>query len=381
VQETRQDYPGGIAVLLRLLAVDPSHEEAHCELMRLYALSGQRQKALRQYQTLREVLQTELEVEPSPAATSLYEDIQAGRVASPALSSPPATAAPPEIPALMGQKPHHNLPYQMTSFIGREKETHLISELLQAHRLVTLTGAGGTGKTRLALKAAENLLDYFEDGVFLVELAPLTDPELVPQTCVHTLDLMKQPDTPYLTALIQYLQKKHLLLILDNCEHILVACTSLAAELLKSCPKLTILATSREILNLAGESAFRVPSLTMPDPQSVHSLDQMGQYESVRLFVERAAQVSPDFLLAEENTPAVALICQRLDGIPLAIELAASRGRVLNAEQIAARLDHTFRLLTGGSRAVLPRQQTLKATIDWSYDLLSPKERLLLQRL
>jgi len=381
VQETRQDYPDGIATLLRLLAVDPSHEEAHCALMRLYALSGQRQKALRQYQTLREVLQTELEVEPSPATTHLYEDIQAGRIPIPAASPPQATAAQPEIPTPLLQKPHYNLPYQMTSFIGREKETRLICELLQHHRLVTLTGAGGTGKTRLALRAAENLLDYFEDGVFLVELAPLSDPELVVQTCAHTLELIKQPDTPYLIALIQYLQTKHLLLILDNCEHILAACSSLVDGLLKNCPKLTILATSREILNLAGESAFRVPSLTMPDPQLVHSLDQLAHYESVRLFVERAAQVSPDFSLTEENAPAIALICQRLDGIPLAIELAAGRARVLSAQQTAARLDHTFRLLTGGSRAVLPRQQTLKATIDWSYELLFPKERLLLQRL
>jgi predicted ATPase/DNA-binding SARP family transcriptional activator len=381
VKETRQEYPGGIAALLRLLALDPSHEEAHCELMRLYALSGQRQKALRQYQTLRDVLRSELEVDPSPATLQLYELIQSGRISQSVETLAPAEPSPPDAAPLIGRKARHNLPNRLSTFIGREREIDQVIALLRGTRLLTITGAGGVGKTSLALQAVGYLLEVFPDGVWLVDLAPLANPELVPQACVHTLELMKQPDTPYLPALIQYLQKKHLLLILDNCEHLLAACTNLAAELLKSCPKLTILATSREILNLAGESAFRVPSMTVPDSHLEMHLDQMAQYESVRLFVERARQISPEFSLTRDNAPAIALICQRLDGIPLAIELAAGRVRVLAVEQIAARLQQTFHLLTGRCRAVLPRQQTLKATIDWSYDLLTPKERLLLQRL
>ncbi len=324
--ENRQDYPGGIVALLRLLAVDPSHEEAHCELMRLYALSGQRQKALRQYQMLREVLQSELEVEPSPATLQLYESIQSGRISQSVETIAPAGPPSPEAAPPTGRKARHNLPHRLSTFIGREKEIDQVIALLHGTRLLTVTGAGGVGKTSLALQAAGYLLDAFPDGVWLVELAPMFDPALVPQACAHSLDLIQQPDTPYLTALIQYLQKKHLLLILDNCEHLLAACTSLAAELLKSCPKLTILATSREILNLAGESAFRVPSLTVPDPHLMMSLDQVAQYESVRLFVERARQISPEFSLTGDNAPAIALICQRLDGIPLAIELAAGAG-------------------------------------------------------
>ncbi len=381
LQESHQAYLDGIATLLRLLAIDPSHEEAHRELMGLYALSGQRQQALRQYQALRNVLKTELEVEPSPATLQLYEAIQSGRIIKSAELPMPAIPSVTEGPPKTERRPHHNLPRRLSTFIGREKEIDQVIVLLRGARLLTVTGAGGVGKTSLALQAVGYLLEAYPDGVWLVELAPLANPDLVPQACAQALDLLKQPDTPYLTALLQYLSNKHLLLILDNCEHLIASCASLTAELLQRCPKLTILATSRELLNLSGECAFRVPSLSVPEPHRVIGLEQMAQYESVRLLVERARQASPDFSLTQENAPAIARVCQRLDGIPLALELAAGRTRLMSAEEIAARLDQAFHLLTGGSRAALPRQQTLKATIDWSYDLLSVNERLLLQRI
>ena len=260
LHEARQDYPAAIETLLRLLAMDKSHEEAHAGLMRLYALSGQRQQALRQYLALRDALHAELDAEPGQRTTQLYEDIQAGRI-SPA--APAATAH------------RHNLPAELTSFIGREKQIEEVSQLVRDHRLVTLTGSGGTGKTRLALKAAEGLLEHFPDGVFLVELAPLSDPTFVPPACVQTLELVLQPGIPPQAALVRYLEEKNLLLILDNCEHVIATCTHLASALLKGCPQLHILATSREILSVPGEHPFRVPSLAFPDPRSFPDLEEI----------------------------------------------------------------------------------------------------------
>ena len=373
LHEAQHNYSAGITALLQLLAVDQSHEEAHIGLMRLYALSGQRQQALRQYQTLGEVLKAELDTGPSEAAIHLNETIQSGQFLSPkAADFPPHPAIP---------IPKHNLPNLLTSFIGREKQINEVSQLVKDRRLVTLTGTGGTGKTRLALKVAEGLLEEFPDGVFMADLASLSDPELVPQACLQALNVLDEPGIPRLARLTKYLEQKHLLLILDNCEHVIVASAQLVDALTKSCPRLHILVTSREILSVPGESPYRVPSLIVPDSGVIPPLTQLAQVESVSLFVERAVQVSVGFKLTAANAIAVAQIMRRLDGIPLAIELAAARMRVLTIEQIAVRLDDSFRLLTGGSRSVLPRQQTLKATMDWSYNLLLPKERLLLQRL
>jgi predicted ATPase/DNA-binding SARP family transcriptional activator len=559
--ETRQEYPGAIETLLSLLLDDKDNEKAHALLMRLYALSGQRQQALRQYQALKEMLQAELDTEPNESTTQLYEAIQSGQFSSQKGTDFPqaASVTPSALPtgtitflftdiegnttlwerqpkampkavarhhailreiieanggvvfkvigdqfqaafrvaqlslaaAIAAQRalqiepwpeavgpvrvrmglhtgpaelvgddyavshtlnraarvmgagfggqillsqvtadlvtrelsaevdlrdlgehnlkglqipehlfqvcapglpcnfprlptaitPKHNLPNLLTSFIGREKQIREISQLVKDHRLVTLTGSGGTGKTRLALKVAEELLDHFPDGVFLVELAPLSDPELVPQACTQTLEVIEQSGFSFTELLAHYLEKKDLLLILDNCEHVIEACTQLVDRLLKACPRLHILATSREILSVPGENPFRVTSLEIPDPHSLPPLLELVETEAVRLFMERAGQVSPKIALNEGNALAIAQICQRLDGIPLAIELAAGRARMMTIEQVAARLNNAFHLLTGGSRAVLPRQQTLKATIDWSYNLLSQKERLLLQRM
>ena len=252
---------------------------------------------------------------------------------------------------------------------------------MRAQPLVTVTGVGGTGKTRLALKTAEKALAFFPDGVWLVELAPLADRELVPQAVVIVIGLAESHSLTLLQNLIEFLRPRQVLILLDNCEHVIGAAAGLAHELLRACPRLHILATSREILGAEGETAFRCPSLALPDAKQSLPAAELSKTEALRLFVERAQGVSPGFTLTETNAATAVRICRRLDGIPLAIELAAARLRLLSLEQIAARLDDTFRLLTGGSRTDLPRHQTLKALIDWSYNLLSEKEKLLLLRL
>lgn len=275
----------------------------------------------------------------------------------------------------------HNIPAQMTSFIGREREREEIKQMLSAHRLVTLTGSGGAGKSRLSLQIGMECLPQFSDGVWLVELAPVTDPALIPQALLSTFSLREDRHRSVLDVLIDYLRAKTLLLILDNCEHLIDACAQISEALLQACPKLRILASSREALGLTGEVAYRVPSLTAPNPENLPPLDQLRNADSIRLFIERAATAKPGFTLTDVNAFSLAQICYRLDGIPLAIELAASRVKVLSTEQIAARLDDRFRLLTGGSRTALPRQQTLRAMIDWSYSLLSEQEKKLFRRL
>lgn len=273
----------------------------------------------------------------------------------------------------------HNLPEPLSSFIGREQELDDVRQLLHENRLVTLVGPGGTGKTRLSLKAADELKELFIDGVWLIELASINDPALVDQAVAAVLRIQEQPGRPILQSISTYLRRKQLLLLLDNCEHLVDASAKTAAALLQSCPDVRILASSREGLGIAGESVYPLHPLALPEDKETS--EAIAEYEAVRLFLTRAEQVRPDFKLNDANAPFVARICRRLDGIPLAIELAAARMKHLTPKQIAARLDQSFRLLTGGSRAALPRQQTLRALIDWSYELLSPAERLLFQRL
>jgi predicted ATPase/class 3 adenylate cyclase len=275
----------------------------------------------------------------------------------------------------------HNLPLQLTSFVGREKEILEAKRLLLGDRFVTLTGPGGTGKTRLALQVAAELLELFPDGVWLVEFASLSDPTLVAQTVAAALGVRESAGRPIINLLTDYLRTRELLLILDNCEHLLSASAQLVSTLLQTCPNICILATSREALNIAGELSFRVPSLSIPDARRLPALSALSQYEAMRLFVERAEIVQPGFELTDTNARAVAQICHRLDGIPLAIELSVARVKMMPVEQVAARLDDRFRLLTGGSRTAMPRHQTLRALIDWSYDLLSEPERMLFRRL
>jgi predicted ATPase/class 3 adenylate cyclase len=274
----------------------------------------------------------------------------------------------------------NNLPVQLTSFVGREKEMAEVKSQLTAARLLTLTGSGGTGKTRLALQVAADLLESFPDGIWFVDLAPLSDPDLVPQTVASALGVREQPGRSLIAVLNDYVASKTLALILDNCEHLVDPCARLSERLLRAGLGVRILATSREALGIAGEVAWPVPSLTLPDTHDT-SVEQLSQSEAVRLFLERALAVQPHFQLSLANASSVAQVCTRLDGIPLALELAASRLRVLSVEQLAARLDDRFRLLTGGSRTALPRQQTLRALIDWSFGLLSEPERVIFRRL
>ena len=276
---------------------------------------------------------------------------------------------------------HTNLPAQLTSFIGREKEIGDVKDLIKTHRLITLIGSGGTGKTRLSLQVAADLLDSFPDDVWFVEFAPLSDPARVQQTVITTIGLREGTDQASPTLLNDYLREKKTLIIFDNCEHLLDSSARLAYTLLQSCPKLHIIASSREILGIPGEKTYRVPSLSIPEMDHQPPLDVLPQYEAVRLFVDRAQTVQSSFKLTDGNAAAVANICSQLDGIPLAIELAAARIRMLTVEQIREGLNDRFRLLTNGSRVTLPRQQTLRALIDWSYDLLPALEQTLLRRL
>ena len=290
----------------------------------------------------------------------------------------------------------HNLPRQLTRFVGREQALADLGHLLARTRLLTLTGPPGVGKTRLALQLAEEALDVFDDGVWLVELAPLRDASLVPQAVAEALGIQEQPRRPLVETLTDALRSQQLLLVLDDCEHLVMPAAVLADRLLRACPRVDVLATSREVLGIGGERAWPVPSLTVPGDAvagSANDLTSLGQSEAVQLFVDRACAALPSFTLTERNSGSVVQICRRLDGIPLALELAAARVRVLTAEQLAARLDDVvvgpsptkgggrFRLLTGGNRSALPRQQTLRAAVDWSYALLGEQERRLFRRL
>jgi predicted ATPase/class 3 adenylate cyclase len=276
----------------------------------------------------------------------------------------------------------NNLPLQMTSFIGREKEIKEIMQALQHNRLVTLTGSGGTGKTRLSLRVAEEMLETFKDGAWFVELAPLSDPTLVTGTVANLFGVREESGRPLVSTLTDWLKERDLLIILDNCEHLIDACAQFTEGVLHNTPRVHILTSSREALGVPGELAWRVPSLATPDPKTtIHDVKQLEGFAAVQLFIERATFANRAFALNAASAGTAAQICTRLDGIPLAIELAAARIKVLNVEQIAERLNDRFRLLTGGSRTALPRQQTLRAMIDWSYDLLAESERLLLRRL
>jgi non-specific serine/threonine protein kinase len=276
----------------------------------------------------------------------------------------------------------HNLPAQLSSFFGREAEVEEVKRLLGTTRLLTLTGAGGVGKTRLALEVGVRVLDECPDGVWLVELAALSDPDFLAQTVATALGMRETPGRSPMDAVLVYLHERAAVLLLDNCEHLIAACARLVDTLLRACSRVRILATSREALAIAGETAWRVPSLRLPDPaRGEANFEVLLGNEAVRLFAERAAAALPGFTLTESNAYAVARVCRRLDGIPLAIELAAARVRAFSVEEVESRLDDRFRLLTGGSRAALPRQQTLRAAVDWSYDLLSQGERALLRRL
>lgn len=275
----------------------------------------------------------------------------------------------------------NNLPLQLTSFIGREEVIREFKSLFSQSRLLTIIGTGGSGKTRLALQTGADMIDEFANGVFIAELASVKDPDFLVQTILNSLGVKEEAGKSPEETLSNYIKDKSILIILDNCEHLINECADTAEMLLSKSQKLKIIATSREALNCLGEQTYRLPPMLLPDPSSNTTPEMLTQYESVRLFIERALSVNSNFRLNENNAQALAEICIRLDGIPLAIELAAARIKILSVEKIHERLDDRFNLLTGGKRTALPRQQTLKALIDWSYDLLSENERILWSRL
>jgi predicted ATPase/DNA-binding SARP family transcriptional activator/DNA-binding CsgD family transcriptional regulator len=386
------DPDGAVEALRRALALEPWLEEAHRELMAVLAGAGRRSEALAQYAACRRALAEELGVEPDAETAALAERVRAGlieRAPDAAPGTPPAPS-PARVPS--------NLPAPPTPLIGREREAAALADLLcqEDLRLVTLTGAGGCGKTRLALHVAADLRDRrgqagrsgpapsFPDGVWLVELAPLADPALVPQAVAAALGVRVASGAAPTERLVAALRERALLLVLDNCEHLLEACAPLVGRLLAGCPALRVLATSREPLQIAGECQRPVPPLAAPDPGrpgGPWAPAELADYPAVRLFVARAQAVAPGFALTPGNAGAVAEVCARLAGLPLALELAAARAGVLSVAQIAARLDDCLRLLTGGSRAGPTRQQTLRGTLDWSHDLLTEPARAAFRRL
>jgi predicted ATPase/DNA-binding SARP family transcriptional activator/DNA-binding CsgD family transcriptional regulator len=370
----REEYDLASEALRRALKEEPTLEEAHAGLMRLYALAGSKGEALAQYGRLEEDLSRELGTEPAASSRVLREEIASGRF--PSKDASPLSSLPEEPPGAGS----HNLPASRSSFVGRERELVEVKRELGMTRLLTLTGAGGSGKTRLALEVARDLVGAYPDGVWLVELAPLSEGTLVAQAVATVLGVQEQPERSLTDTLVDFLRSKQALLVLDNCEHLVDTVARLADILLNSSPHLRVLATSRESLNVEGELTWLVPSLSAPSLGDAPTVEELAGYESVRLFVERARHRNPAFSLTSENAHAVAMICGRLEGIPLAIELAAARVG-LSVEQIATRLDDSLRLLTAGSRTASPRQRTLRGTLDWSYALLGAHEQMLFGRL
>ncbi len=286
----------------------------------------------------------------------------------------------PDFPALRSlEATPNNLPRQLTSFVGRENEVREVIAMLQRTRLLTLTGIGGLGKTRLALQAAADAMDNYPDGVWFVELAPLRDERLVPQAVAVALGVKEEIGRPLIEALTKYVHDRRVLVILDNCEHLVQACADLAKTLMQSGTQLSLLATSREHLHISGESTYPLQALSIPTRDATLEVDELTRCEAVRLFVDRATAAQPRFRLSGTNAADLAWICRSLDGIPLALELAAARVRTMSVEAISERLADRFHLLTGGDRTGLPHHRTLRELIDWSHDLLSDEERVILR--
>ena len=342
--------------------------------MRLHALSRRPERALAQYERFRDTLSRGLGTRPAAATRRLRDEIAAGKL--------PMTLSldlsQEKEPLGVGK---HNLPAPMTSFVGREQEMLEVKRLIPMTRDLTLAGAGGSGKTRLAFEVARDLIGAYPDGVWMVELAPLSEPGLVAQEVAGVLGVTERPGEPPADTLVDFLGDKDMLLVLDNCEHLIEAAARLAEYLLHSCPRLRILATSREPLGIAGEVVWQVVPLSLPDMDRPASVEGLMRYEALRLFVDRARLRLPDFELTQQNADAVARVCRKLGGIPLAIELATARMGALAVEQVAQRLEVSLDVLKGASRTTAARQRTLRATLDWSHDLLSEAERALFRRL
>ncbi|WP_282205192.1 ATP-binding protein [Kitasatospora fiedleri] len=373
-------HRGLVAELEGLAAAHPLRERLHGLLMRALAASGRRAAALERYERTRRELAEQLGVDPSAELAALHLALLRGE--------PAAVPVPVPAPAAGPGPRRSNLPLALTSFVGREQERAAVRELLGKARLVTLTGPGGAGKTRLAVEVAAELADRYPDGVWLVPLAPVGSSAEVAQAALLAVgvpDVLRVGEPlgvlpPPVERLAEALEHRRLLLVLDNCEHLLDGAAELAAGLLSRAPHVRVLATSREPLGLTGESLCPVPSLPLPPlaPEAAAGPDAVLGSPAVRLFADRAAAVRPGFRVDADRAPLVVDICRALDGIPLAIELAAARTRSLTLRQIADRLDDRFRLLAGGDRAALPRHRTLRAVVDWSWELLEDAERAVL---
>ena len=275
----------------------------------------------------------------------------------------------------------NNLPADVSSFVGRLDDIESVARLMEGTRLLSLTGAGGSGKTRLALQVAGDLLPQFSDGAWFVDLAGLTEPGLVARQIASTLHIREKAGRPWSDVLVEYLRRRDLLLILDNCEHLLESAASIVGRLLASSPDLKVMTTTREPLNVSGEVAWRVPTMELPAAGDIASLEELLSYEAPQLFVERALAARPDLELTDGDTGSIAEVCRRLDGLPLALELAAARVRVLSVAEIARNLGDRFSLLSGGSRSALPRHRTLEGAVSWSYEMLTDEDKDLFERL
>jgi len=353
----------------RLIALDPLNETSHCLLMDVYIKAGQHSEALKQYQSLEQTLRKELNLDPQPETRELYKRIRKGDI-----------HPVPETRQTESLTPKHNLPHQLSSFIGREKEVGEIIDLVTKNRLVTLAGIGGIGKTSLSLQVGRKLLNKFQDGVWFIPLDSISEPALVPQIVASVFGIRPSNDEPVIETLTRVLKEDATLLILDNCEHLFDACAELTTTLLANCSNIKILATSREVLNISGEAIYQTPSLLLPEQDKI-SLDKLTDYESVRLFTERATLAFSSFALTNENASTVIEICRKVDGIPLAIELAAAYVNMLQVKEILDQLNASFSLLSSDSRTISAHHQTLQASMNWSWGLLNEAEQTFLQQL
>jgi predicted ATPase/DNA-binding SARP family transcriptional activator len=391
-----------VSELEGLVAVHQFRERLWSQLVTALYRSGSQTAALRACAKLRELLVEHLGLEPSPMMRSLEDavlrqdtalDWPEARATDPSSAREEGLAVPHRAGLLTGSREHdsvpgqqpqrrHNLPHQLSSFVGREAEMAMLTQLLPGHRLITLVGAGGVGKTRLALQMAAAVVRESLDGVWLAELAALRKPALVAHQVAEAIGILEQPGRPMAETLVDALNGRRLLVVLDNCEHLMDAVAGLAETLLHRCPGLQMVATSREPLGVEGEHIYRLLPLGVPVPErETVDLEDVYKCDAVQLFVDRAAAQRPDFCLDRTNAAAVAAVCQRLDGIPLAIELAAARLRSMSIFDIESNLADRFALLTGGRRTALPRHRALQASIDWSYEMLSSTEQTVLRRL
>ncbi|MFZ1491744.1 MAG: tetratricopeptide repeat protein [Ilumatobacteraceae bacterium] len=368
------DLARGIAVLERAIAAAPSHEDAHARLMRLHALAGRPGQALRQYARLRAALARELDVEPMHATARLHADIASGRFGPTG-----------DVGARVAKPTGTSLPTPLDRLIGRHAEIGDVESLLTGSRLVSITGAGGSGKTRLAIEVAHRAAEAGRRAVWFVDLAATSDPTLVATAVAAAVGASGPPDQPIVDAIADAVGNASALVVLDNCEHVVEAAAELGPDLLRRCPELRVLATSRQALRVVGETAWRIPALSMPVTSAAAVTDAdvaaLAESDAIALLVDRIRQVAPGFTVTTTNAVALAEICRRLDGIPLAIELAAARTVLLSPEQLADRVGDALTVLTGGRRSAPDRQRTLRATLDWSHALLDHPAAVLFRRL